>query len=379
MILKAINIIYSAVRNRIAADKDTVPYILKEKVVPRRFTVEHTVAGETFLQFGFGSSPQLKSDLFPDPSTALLQQHGKKYFKENSFDPSLLMKTDKFGIVPPVGTLTVTYRKNTSDNVNVPAESITEVVDPVLDFVTSGIAANTIATIQGSLQVTNEEPIVGDVKSLTPDEIRTRAIDAYASQNRAVTKQDYLSAVYRMPAKFGSIKRANIIQDKNSFKRNLNLYIVSEDANEKLINASTTLKDNLKIWLNNIKMINDTVDILDGKIVNVGIEFESIGSLEKSKSEVLVNSIAALKSEFGSLFNFGAPLYVSDVYKILNDLPGVIDVVSVKIVNKTGVGYSSAGYDVEGNLTSDGRFIRVPENVVLEIKYPDRDIVGVVT
>jgi len=372
------NVVYHSVRNITGSDKESVPYILREMIVPRRFTVEHTVAGETFLQFGYGSNEQLRGDLFPEPSDAVLQMHGKKYFKESSFDPSMLLKTDKFGIVPPVGTLTVTYRKNTSSNVNAPADSITSVADPVLDFTDSSTPAATRATIRDSLQVTNEEPIVGDVRAITPDEIRLRALDAYASQNRAVTKQDYLSIIYKMPAKFGSIKRANIVQDKNSFKRNLNLYVMSEGVDGKLSLASSTLKENLKLWINKYKMINDTVDILDGKIANIGIEFEVIGSLDKSKSEVLLSSVEALKEEYGRAFNFGTPFYVSDVYRILNDLPEVIDVTSVKIVNKTGQGYISSAHDIENNLSPDGRFIHIPEHTVLEIKYPDADIVGVV-
>jgi hypothetical protein len=71
------------------------------------------------------------------------------------------------------------------------------------------------------LEVNNEEPIVGEVGSLETDEIKIRTLDFYASQNRAVSRQDYISLVYAMPNKFGAIKRCNIIQDPNSFKRNL--------------------------------------------------------------------------------------------------------------------------------------------------------------
>jgi hypothetical protein len=181
-----------------------------------------------------------------------------------------------------------------------------------------------------------------------------------------------------MPASFGSIKRANIMQDKNSFKRNLNLFIVSEDENGFLTEASQSLKGNLKTWINKYKMINDTVDILDGKIANIGIEFEVVGTLDKNKIEVLSKAMTALKTEYSRSFAFGTPFYISDVYRILNDLPEVIDTTSVKIVNKRGSGYSTTSYDVSANTTGDKRFIKVPEDVVLEIRYPDQDIIGAV-
>ena len=371
------NIVYKSIRNRTSGDKENAPYILREMTVPRRFTVEHTLDGETYLQFGYGSSDQLRSDDFPEPSSAVLNIHAKKYYSDSSFDPNLLMKTEKFGIVPPPGTMVITFRKNSITDVNVAIGAVNKVSSPILDF-PSGIVPTTVTTMRDSIEVSNEELITGQTKAITVDELRVRAVDAYAAQNRAVTKQDYLSLIYRMPASFGSIKRANIMQDKNSFKRNLNLFIVSEDENGFLTEASQSLKGNLKTWINKYKMINDTVDILDGKIANIGIEFEVVGTLDKNKIEVLSKAMTALKTEYSRSFAFGTPFYISDVYRILNDLPEVIDTTSVKIVNKRGSGYSTTSYDVSANTTGDKRFIKVPEDVVLEIRYPDQDIIGAV-
>jgi len=374
------NVVYKIIRNRLADDKEHAPYVLREKIVPRRFVVEHAITGETFLQFGYGSETQLKSAEFPDPSTAVLQTHGKDYYQDDSFDPSLLISTDKFGVVPPAGTLTVTYRKNTTSNVNVAVSAIKKVRNAIIDFPSSTSVDATLAnTIKKSVEVENETPITGHVKPLTAAEIRTRAIDTFASQNRAVTKQDYLSLAYRMPAKFGAVKRANIIQDKKSLKRNLNMYIVSENKDGYLIESPTTVKENLKTWLNKYKMVNDTVDILDGNIANIGFEFEIVGVLDKDPNEILAEALNVIRSEYSEHFLFGVPFYISDIYKILNDLPDVIDTTYVKVVNKQCAGYSSSSYDVENNITGDGRFVVVPENVVLEVRYPEKDIIGVIT
>ena len=181
-----------------------------------------------------------------------------------------------------------------------------------------------------------------------------------------------------MPSKFGKIKRANIVQDKDSFKRNLNLYVVSENTAGNLEATSSTLKNNLKTWLNNYRMMNDTIDILDGKIVNYGIEFELVGKLGVNQNELLADAIERLKDKFSKIQSFGEPLYISEIYKILNDMEDVIDTKNVIITDKTGQNYSSFFYDLEKATSDDGRFVFVPDDVVLELKFPDEDITGVI-
>ena len=371
------NTVFRAIRN-IGENDETVPYILRSMYVPRRFVTEHTLDNDTFLQFGFGSETEIENKSFPDPTAATLQLNGRNFFSDSSFDPSQILKTEKLGIVPVNTTLTISYRKNTIEDVNAAVGAVNTVVNSKIEFRKSSTANSNALQQISAFEVENEEPIVGSVSLPTAEEIRVRAIDNYAAQNRAVTKQDYISLIYRMPANFGSIKRANIVQDTNSSKRNLNLYVISENADGDLITASTTLKQNLKNWLNEYKMINDTVDILDAKIVNIGINFEIIGELEKDFTLVLNDCIDALKQKYQTKFNLGEPFYISDVFRALNDVDGVVDTSSVQIVRKSGTGYSSFQFSVDQNTSRDGRLIRVPENVILEIKNMDADIVGVI-
>ena len=193
----------------------------------------------------------------------------------------MLLKTEKLGVVPYNTTLTITSRKNSTSGVNASVGSINTLVDPQVEFRTSTYTKAQAITQISNFEVENEEQIVGSTAAASVDELKMRAINAYAAQNRAVTRQDYLALIYRMPARFGSIKRANIVQDPDSAKRNLNLYMLAEDVSGDFTPASTTLKRNLKVWINQYKMINDTIDILDAKIVNVGVQFEILGELEK--------------------------------------------------------------------------------------------------
>ena len=228
-----------------------------------------------------------------------------------------------------------------------------------------------------SLEVVNESPITGDVTLPSIEEIKYRAYGMASSQNRAVTREDYLALIYNMPSKFGSIKRASISQDVNSFKRNLNIFVISENQNGDLINSNATLKNNLKTWLTTNKMINDTIDILDAKIVNVGIEFEIMADDHENKFSVLSQAIQTLNAmASASKYNIGEPIRISDFYRALKNIDGLLDVLNIKLVKKTGRIYSSVDFDMNEYTSLDGRLVTLPMDYIFEIKYPTLDIVG---
>jgi hypothetical protein len=180
-----------------------------------------------------------------------------------------------------------------------------------------------------------------------------------------------------MPAKFGAVKRVNITQDKDSFKRNLNMFVVSEDQNGYLTQTNNTTKNNLKNWIVNYKMINDTIDILDAKIVNIGIDFQIISSLEKNKHDVLQDALTTLKTEiFNKKYEIGESFYFSDIYNVLNRIEGVLDTKSVTIRAINSVGYSQVPFDVTARTSADGRYVEVPEDYILEVKNVNFDIRG---
>ena len=102
---------------------------------------------------------------------------------------------------------------------------------------------------------------------------KQRIFSYFSTQHRAVTPEDYKAITYGMPAKFGAIKRAACVRDFDEFKRNLNIYVISENSSGKLTAANETLKVNLKNWLAQYKMVNDTLDLLDATIVNFKIDY----------------------------------------------------------------------------------------------------------
>lgn len=371
------NIVYSAVSNRGSTNTQATS-ILKALPVARRYVVEHELDG-TYLQFGYGSDSEIFNDSVADPSELILKVHGRKYITDPSLDPTNLLATDKFGIAPANTILTVTYRTNTSNTVNASVGSITAPIAPNFSFKDRiNLDSSKMQSVIDSLESSNEERVIGSVAVPDIDELRHRIKNGFAAQNRAVTKQDYIIASYSMPPQFGAIKRCTIIKDHDSFKRNLNFYVVSESKSEKLVETNSTVKENLKTWLNGYKMINDTIDILDAKIVNIGIEFRVMGQSEVNKYDVLSAATSELQRAFDMDFDISESISITRIFKILNFIPGVVDTLDVRFTNKSGGLYSGYGFSIDQNTSADGRMLIAPEDVIFEIKYPTKDIRGTI-
>lgn len=372
------DVVYRPVLNR-SSDTQNAPDVLKPFTVPRRFVVNKE-KGVTKLQFGHGADDSDRtSERIIDPSRVVLSVHGRTSVPDTSFDPTNLIKTDKFGVVPANTVLRVVARVNTGNNVNAAADSIVGVVNADFEFGESSTLNRSLMNgVRASVEVTNEEPIVGDVTLPNAEELKIRVFNSFAAQNRAVTLQDYIALTYSMPAEFGAVKRVNVIRDPDSFKRNLNLYVVSEDENQTLTRTSLTIKENLKTWLNKNRMINDTIDILDAKIVNLGVNFAVVGDLERDKYDILADANLALTSLFSDVKDIGEAFFITDIYDALKRVPGVTDVTKVKVTQKVGGVYSDIRFNISEQMSSDGRFIEAPQNVIFEIKYPVDDIKGVV-
>ena len=372
------NVLYKDVANR-GTDKDNAPSILKPFIASRRFVIEKS-SNSTHLVFGYGSESELTSSSVADPSSIALQRHAKKYVADEAIDPSKFLSTDKFGIGPSDTTLTVKYRINNSNTVNVSTNSLVNISQKNVSFADrTALIDSKASEVTNSIEVNNPNPIVGSVSLPDTTELKRRMIDSFAAQNRAVTGQDIESAAYSMSNKFGSIKRCKVVRDSSSLRRNLNLYVLSEGTDGKLSTASQSLKENLKVWLGKGRMIGDTIDILDGKIVNIGIEFTIVADSSMNNYEVLSDALSTLKNEFSVPLYMGEPLYITDIYNILNkNVPGVVDTKSVKISLKSGTSYSGVSFDLESATSADGRFIEVPQNVAIEVKFTNSDIKGMV-
>jgi hypothetical protein len=373
------NTVYRPVINLATGSLDNnAPSIMKAYPVPRRFIVERS-GTDTHIVFGFGSEDEIKTNKMADPSDIALKVTGKNYVSNANFDPSKLLSTEKLGVAPVNTTLTITYRTNTVSNVNAAVGAVSRIDNPIVEFRNlQNLATSKVNYILNNIQVYNEAPINGDITAPTTEEIRNRAASQFATQGRAVTLQDYISSTYAMPPQFGAVKRAAIYRDNDDLRRNMNLFIISENSTGQLQTSSTALKNNLKTWLNSVRMVNDSVDILDAVIVDFGIEFDVIAQADTNKNNVFnIAKEEIYKQLTETVAEIGEPFFISEVFRILKEVPEVLDVVNVKVVSKSGTDYTNYKHDIESNTSPEGRVIYIPHNSVWQVKYKS-DIVGTV-
>jgi hypothetical protein len=308
-----------------------------------------------------------------------MQRFGKSYNSDNAFDPNNLISTDKLGICPSNTTMYITYRINTATTANAAVGAVDTVGRANLVYRDEKLlTADKRREIRLSIECYNEEAIIGDVTLPSSQDVKMHVYDNFATQNRAVTKNDYMALVYSMDPKFGKIKRCNIMRDPDSLKRNLNLYVLAEDESGKLSYCNESLKRNLKTWINQYRMINDTIDILAGKILNFKINFEVVAHRDYDKHAVLNSCIAEIRNLYAQPLAMGQPIYISEIQSKLNALAGVVDVKKVKVSFARGGVYSTHFMDIREAMSPDGRYIKIPQNCSAELKYPKNDIKGTV-
>ena len=348
---------------------------------PYRFVREtSTESGLTTLRFGSGNADTLDGDIIPDPSELSLPLYGKRVFSRFTIDPTSLLKTKTLGISPRNTTLSVQYRSGGGTDHNVSSDSINTVDSLLISFPNGPTAADELS-VRASISVTNTSPAAGGEDALTIEAIRALIGSARNSQNRIVSKQDLLSRIYTMPANFGSVFRAGVgSNDRNPLATNL--YIVNRSAEGALTLSPDSLKKNLSNYLDEFRIVSDALDILDAKIINVGIEFEVSVDPSFNSDAVLSRAIDKLITYMNvENFQIGQPIRTSDLTNLIYNTPGILSVIDVSVVNiASNVGnriYSDIVYNIPIN-TRRGLIIP-PVGGIFEVKYSNFDIKGTVS
>lgn len=370
------NIIYQSVLNKDSSDS-SVRYILKPISAERRFVfeVDNNLPTLTFGARQYKPDDDLTINPIAEPTKFILNRYNNDFLQDAYFDPNKLLNGDSFGIGPENTTLTISYRRNSNQINTAVSGEITTINNFLYEF-TKSVPSEIINTIVGSVQVINEEPIVGENLLLSVNEIKDLAGIIYQSQNRAVTAKDYEALSYMMPPKYGSLKRVKAERDPRSLKNNINLYVACSEINGSLASPNTKIKENLKTWLSSYKMITDTVDIIDAKIINLGIDYTILVDPNFNKLDVYNLVQQQLQFVFSFKPQIGESFRKLDIYREIQKIDGVLDVIDIKIRNITDAGYSATGFNIEENTTEDGNVILMPRNAIYEIKFPTVDIAG---
>lgn len=370
--------IFDGVKNT-DSDSDIIPYILKLKYVPRRFVVEiDPTTNTTSLRFGSGNGNNSDEDLIPNLTDLSVPLIGKTNFSSFAIDPQNFLKTKTLGMVPSNTTLTVTYRVGGGQNSNASVGDLFAIVDPVYELRISNPDASKLSSMLNSLSVFNSKPIEGGDEGQTLTEVKLSAQAALASQNRVVTREDYITRILSMPARFGGVFRAQV--KKNCANKNgVEVYILTKNAIGQVTAPTLNLKENIKTYLSKYKMITDGIDLLDGLIFNIAVHFKVVVKPNFNKTEVLITILNRLKDYFNiNKWQLGQPIILSKLENVIDDVDGVLSAYELNIENKIGTiegrSYSNNRINISEN--NKNGIIFCPENAIFEIKYPNLDLLG---
>jgi hypothetical protein len=364
--------------------------LLKLRKTAKRFVRRLRTDSLTELQFGSGISDNNDEEIIPNPDNV---GNGLAQFRKTidvDIDPANFLYTRTYGQAPANTTLTVTYTVSKGLQENVGANTITK-INAVLfdDNINTTTSGNMLNFVKSSVAVNNPAPAAGAKSEESLTDIKNNALSYFATQNRLVTKEDYVVRAYSMPARFGSVAKAYIVPDDQiSQQANvtsrianplaLNMYILGYDANKKLTELNLAVKENLKTYLGYYRILTDAVNIKDAFIINIGIDFEISVLPNYNSNEVLLKCIDAVTAMFNiDKWQINQPILKSDITTTLANVKGVQNIIGVKFLNlfDTDFGYSGNVYDLQ-SATRNGIIYPSLDPSIFEVKYPTQDIRG---
>ena len=326
-----------------------VPYILEVQKVPKRFSIKVNSNNTIDLQFGSGDTRLNDEQILPNTKNVGLGLANSVNRLNQSIDPSNFLKTNTFGIAPAGKSLTITYLKGGGIESNINTGDLTKISKIEFEEDLLSIPDNLLSAYnetKNSVAAENLEPAMGGRGAESIEEIRQNALATFGSQNRAVTRQDYIVRALSMPERYGSVAKVYVSPDgeidnnspssilaspqniaeftnlveglKDKSKQDIqkelvkyltqkntsigevnnpfaiNMYVLGYNSDNKLTNLNQAVKQNLKTYLGEYRMMTDAVNIIDGFVVNIGIDFEIACYQSYNKREVLANCLVCL-------------------------------------------------------------------------------------
>ena len=380
------DLIYEGIKNTNVNDpnnytnSDDTPYILKTKSTNRRFVTRFLNETTLQVQFGAGQPNQVDEFITPNSDNVGIGLPFEQNKLTTAYSPTNFIFTNSYGIAPSNTTLTVRYLTGGGVSSNINAGQLNSIVSSNISFVTSQISDTSLAQyVFDSVAVNNPIAASGGQDGDSIEEIRQNALSNFNTQLRNVTADDYLVRALSMPSKFGNISKAWTQKPKATDPNTtLDMYVLTLDVNGNLTTASTSLKNNLKTYLNQYRMIGDTVDIKDAFIINLACDFEIITLPNFNNNEVLAQCLTALQRFFSiDNYSINQPIVLRDITVLLDNVAGVQTVQNLAITNKAGEssGYSKYAYSIEG-ATQGGVIYPSLDPSIFEVKYPSNDIKG---
>ena len=417
--------IFTDVENNSSTDPTSVtnrevsPYLLKLRKVPKRFTTFIDENENTFLRFGAGVSDNPDEEIIPNPDNIGSNLPGSPSFLNKAFDPSNFLKTKAFGQAPSNTTLTIKYSYGGGIDDNVSSGDITELTTAQFDIQAENLVGSLVAEAENSVSFTNPNPSSGGSAGQSIREVRDSALAYYQSQQRAVTREDYMVRAYSLPARYGNIAKVHLVQDDQLNTKSaiddldravtqddvdnkrtirslqarvpnplaLNMYTLGYNSNKVLEPLSQTVKENLKNYLSEYRLVTDAINIKDAYIIDIAIDFAILTKVGFNKNDVLLRCVAAIKDFFNiDNWQIGQPIVTADIVYELSLVEGVAAVTKplesssdsqIVITNKfkRADGYSGNTYDIQ-SATINGTIYPALDPSIFQVRFPNTDIRG---
>ena len=362
----------------VTSDAKYVPSYMRLISSPYRFIKNFDPTTQlTTVRFGSGNADTLDDDIVPDPSQLSLNLYGKTSVSRFSIDPSSLLQTQTLGISPKATTLSIRYRYGGGLQHNVPAASIEQIAGLSIAFRRSPSAQDALSVRQ-SIIATNPYAASGGDAAPTLSDLQGRITAARKAQKRIVSREDLLARIYSMPSEFGRVYRASITENPVN-PMSVLLYVLSRDSDGNLVTSPDSLKKNLQVYLNELRLIGDAIDVLDAKVINFAIKYSVYVSENASKVQVIASINSAIASAMDrKFFNIDQPIIVDDVTNIILNTNFVVSLIDIAVVprygNIEGRNYSTSTFDFE---QSKSRGLILPDRgSIFELKFPVYDIIG---
>jgi hypothetical protein len=351
------------------------------------------------MRFGSGVAAGADEEIIPNPANVGSNLPGTPSFLDTAFDPANFLNTETYGQCPTNTTLTVKYSYGGGIDDNVSSGTINNITAFTVTFDDSFDLSTPIKTqTRNSIAMGNTNPATGGGGAETLEDVRGNALAYFQAQSRTVTKDDYISRIYSLPPKYGNIAKIYIIQDEQvaagdqnvgdaTYQSNplaLNIYALGYDQNKKLVKLNSAVKENIKTYLSQYRMMTDALQIKDAWKINIKVKFAILTQKGFNKNEVLLSCVDRLKSYFRvEKWQINQPIILSDVASEIFAVEGVGSMVKpsensaemIIVENKWGGAYSNNMYDI-GSATFNGVLYPSLDPAVFEVRYPDTDIVG---
>jgi len=337
------------------------------------------------IQFGAGNSSDTDEEITPNSDNVGLGLTFEKDKLTTAYSPTNFIFTNTYGIAPSNTTLTVRYLAGGGVSANIPENTLTQIAAGNINFNNSTISNTSLAsTIFGTLTVNNPEAASGGQDGDSVEEIRQNALSTFQNQLRTVTSDDYMLRALSIPGIYGTVSKAYAEPTKagsdslTGTPSSVTLYVLSYDNNKKLVTASNALKQNLRTYLSQYRVLNDSVTIKDAFVVNIGVEFQIIVYPNYNSNQVLTNCITQLVNFFNiDNWQINEPIILRDLYTLLDKVEGVQTVKNININNLTSNNgtYSNYAYDTNGATINNVVYPSI-DPMIFEVKFPATDIKG---